>query len=67
MKRLLRVLLFLGSLFLSGCATEREYFLNHNPFTDTLLFLGNSYESFHSTSIDNVRYSDDEPTEIRPL
>jgi hypothetical protein len=46
MKRLLLILLFLCSPILAGCATEREYFFNHNPFTDTLIMVGSLFEPY---------------------
>lgn len=71
MRRLLHVIVFAHAMLYCGCATEREYFLNHNPITDTALFVGEVVGGF-SDSVGNsdltgVRYSADAPAEIRPL
>jgi hypothetical protein len=35
----------------SGCATERQYFSNHNPFTDTAIFVAEVFEPLNSDSL----------------
>jgi hypothetical protein len=43
MKRTILLLLFCCASA-SGCATEREYFFNHNPFTDAVVAVGSFFE-----------------------
>jgi hypothetical protein len=35
----------------SGCATERQYFSNHNPITDTAIFVAEIFEPLNSDSL----------------
>ena len=67
MRRHLIVLLWLCSSLLSGCATERKYFFNHNPFTDTALFLGGIFAPCDPMEPTDVHYRSDERAGIRPL
>jgi hypothetical protein len=68
MNRCALALMFLCGLVLSGCAREREYFSNHNPITDTALFIGSFFDSTDPTDLSQIKHSsDDKPAEIRPL
>jgi hypothetical protein len=69
-----RILLLLACLYLPfciGCAVERQYFFNHNPITDTAIAVGSVVGGIFfdpdPTDLSDVRYSDDQPAEIRPL
>jgi len=69
--RYLSVLIAYLSLSLcAGCATEREYFFNHNPITDTTIFVGEVVGGFFekpNSDLSDVRYSAKERAEIRYL
>ena len=70
MRRILIVLACLCSPFCAGCAVEREYFFNHNPFTDTALFIGGMIGGFFDSEpadLSDVKYQIEWPADIHPL
>ena len=71
MRRLLIVLVCLQLPSCVGCAPERQYFLHHNPFTDTVIMAGELVGACLTPgdhrNLTDVRHSSDEPVEIRPL
>jgi hypothetical protein len=70
MRRVLIVLACLHFPFCMGCATEREYFFNHNPITDSAIFVGEMVGGFFeplNSDLTDVQYSQDKPAEIHYL
>jgi hypothetical protein len=50
-RRLMLALVCIAAPLSSGCATERQYFANHNPFTDTAIFVAEVFEPLNSDSL----------------
>lgn len=51
MRKLMLALVCVVVPLSSGCATERQYFSNHNPFTDTAIFVAEVFEPLNSDSL----------------
>jgi hypothetical protein len=69
----MRSLLVVAALcfpFCAGCASEREAFFNHNPFTDATITIGEmigGYFQAPNCDLTDVRHSPNKSAEIRPL
>jgi hypothetical protein len=70
MRRLLIVLVCLSLPLCAGCASEREYFFNHNPITDTTIVIGQMIGGFFekaNSDLTDVKYESDKAADIRYL
>jgi hypothetical protein len=51
MRKLMLALVCVVVPLASGCATERQYFSNHNPITDSAIFVAEFFEPLKSDNL----------------